>query len=179
MRSLLLALGLPPVAAGVATGLATGCAGFPDAPPQTNVVLDNEYAPDTSLVVYDAHWLNVSFAGQAVPPGASSAPMSTVPASADNTAYVVLAAGWDRSTAMPPETLVVLQSRSGFAVALGDTLHIPVDDETFEGNCAAGSRLTQDQANFLTQIVFAADFAGLAYDPAGCTTSQIGDEGAP
>jgi hypothetical protein len=159
--------------------LMTGCADFPDAAPQTSVVLENEYSPDTSLVVYDAYWLNVSFAGQALAPGASSAPQSTVPASADNTAYVVLAPGWDAMSEMTPKRLVVIQSRGGFAVALGDTLHIPVDDDGFEGNCAAGSRLTQDQANFLTNIVFAADFAGLAYDAATCTTTQIGDAGAP
>jgi len=158
--------------------LATACAGFPDRAPMTSVVLDNEYAPDTSLVVYDAYWLNVSFAGQPVPPGSSSVPESTVPTSG-NTAYTVLAPGWDPTSTTPPRALVVLQSRSGFGLALGDTLHIPVDDDTFEGNCAAGSPLTQDQADFLTQIVFAADFAGLAYDAANCTTTQRGDAGAP
>jgi len=157
---------------------ATACAGFPDAPPQTNVVLDNRYGADTSFVVYDAYWLNVSFAGQPVAPGASSAPQETVPASPDNTGYVVVAPGWDPSSATPPTKLVVLQSRSGFSVALGDTLHIAVDDQTFEGNCAASSRLTQAQANFLTQVVFAADFAGLAYDAATCTTTPMGEAGA-
>jgi len=159
---------------------ALGCAGFPDSAPQTLVALDNHYAParQDALVIYDAQWLNVSFQGQAVAPGASSTPESTVPASADNTAYVVLAPGWDPASATPPTALVVLRSRGGFAVALGDTLHIPVDDRSFEGNCAGGSHLTQDEADFLTQIVFPGDFAGLHYDAATCTTSQMGDGGA-
>lgn len=158
-----------------------GCAGFPDTAPQTMVVLDNRYraAANDALVVYDAHWLNVSFSGQAVPPGASSAPQDTVAASADNTAYVVLAPGWDPTSTTPPTTFVLLESRSGFAVALGDTLHIPVDDSGFVGNCAAGSHLTQTQADFLTQIVFPGDFAGLHYDASSCATTQIGDGGAP
>jgi len=167
------------VSASVVAALSGACAGFPDAAPQTQVVLDNQFALDTSLVVYDAYWLNVSFAGQPLLPGSSSAPQSTVPASADNAAYVVLAPGWDPMGTTPPRTLIAVQSRSGFAVALGDTLHIPVDDQAFEGNCAVGSRLTQSQADFLTQIVFAADFAGLAYDAATCTTTPIGDAGAP
>ena len=179
MRVPFLASGHLLVSASVIAAHATGCAGFPDSAPQTQVVLDNEYAPATSLVVYDAHWLNVSFAGQPVPPGSSSSPQSTVPASADNTAYVVLAPSWDPTSTTPPRTLLVVQSRSGFAVALGDTLHIPVDDRGFEGNCAVGSRLTQSQADFLTQIVFTADFAGLAYDAATCTTTPLGDAGAP
>jgi len=179
MRVPFLAHGHPLVCASVIAAHATACAGFPDSAPQTQVVLDNQYAPDTALVVYDAYWLNVSFAGEPVPPGSSSSPQSIVPASADNTAYVVLAPGWDPTSTTPPQTLVVVQSRSGFAVALGDTLRIPVDDRGFEGNCAAGSRLTQSQADFLTQIVFTADFAGLAYDAATCTTTPFGDAGAP
>ena len=170
-----------------------GCAGFPDGAPKTSVVLENRYAPTakSALVVYDAYWLNVSFGvhplpsapspipGQPVAPGSSSEPQDTIPASADNTAYVVLAPGWDPASTTPPTSLVVLQSRSGFAVVLGDTLHIPVDDVTFEGNCAAGSHLTQDQTDFLTKIVFASDFAGHNYDASTCTTTQIGDAGAP
>lgn len=159
--------------------LLAGCAGFPDSAPQTNVVLENRYAPSTSLVVYDAWWLNVSFAGQPVPPGIASGPQSTIPASADNAAYVVLAPGWDPASGAPPGSLVVIQSRGGYAVALGETLHIGVDDADFAGNCAAGSRLAQEQADFLTQVVFAGDFAGLQYDAATCTTTPIGDAGAP
>jgi hypothetical protein len=171
------------VAARLVLGVAlssAGCANFPDSPPKTNVVLENNYAAAAGApVVYDAHWLNVSFQGQPVSPGASSDPQSAIPASSDNPAYVVLAFGWDPAGATPPTNLVVLQSRGGFGVALGDTLHIPVDDAHFEGNCATGSRLTEEQADFLTQIVFAQDFAGQHYDASTCTTSPTGDAGAP
>jgi hypothetical protein len=157
-----------------------GCAGFPDSAPQTAVVVDNRYAATASdaLVIYDAYWLNVSFQGQPLRPGASSAPQTAVPTSG-NAAFVVLAPGWDPTSPGPPTRFVLLQSRAGFAVALGDTLHIPVDDAAFEGNCAAGSRLTQAQADFLTEIVFPGDFAGLRYDASTCATTPIGDAGGP
>ena len=159
--------------------LLAGCAGFPDTAPQTTVILENRYAPSTSLVVYDAHWLNISFQGQAVAPGASSIPQPVLAgaASAENTAYVALAPGWDPTSAVAPTRFVFLQSRGGLGVALGDTLHIGVDDATFDGNCAAGHPLTQAQADFLTQIVFPSDFAGYGYDAATCTTAPIGDAG--
>jgi hypothetical protein len=167
----------PPLACAVVVSVVGACAGFPDTAPQTNVVLDNRYPLSTALVVYDAYWLNVSFAGQRVFPGASSAPLSTIPASADNTAYVTLAPGWDPRSAARPTSFILLQSLHGYALALGDTLHIEVDDVDFAGNCAAGSHLTPEQASFLIEIVFPADFAGFAYDPSTCTTTQIGDAG--
>jgi hypothetical protein len=70
-----------------------------------------------------------------------------------------------------------MQSRSGFAVHLNDTLHIPVDDADFAGNCATGSALTQSQADFITQLVFPGTFQGLQYDAATCTTTSVGDAG--
>jgi hypothetical protein len=159
--------------------LASGCAGFPDKAPATSVVLDNDYPSDagTPLVVYEAFWLDVAFPSP-VAPGASSDAQGAIPASA-NTAYVLLAPGWDPASTTPPTSLVVMQSRGGFGVALGDTLHIHVDDGTFEGNCAAGSHLTQGQADFLTQIVFGGAFGGAHYDAATCTTTREGDAGAP
>jgi hypothetical protein len=128
------------------------------------------------LVVYDAYWQAVSFAGSPIAPGASSDPQSSVPAS-DNTAYVVLAPGWDPASSAPPTSFVVLQSRSGFSAHLGDTLHIPVSDATFAGNCAARSFLTQDQADFVSRLVFPGVFANLHYDPSTCTTTSIGGDG--
>jgi hypothetical protein len=109
-----------------------------------------------------------------IPPGASSGPQNTAAAS-DNTAYVVLAPGWDATSPMPPTSFVVMQSTSGFAVHLNDTLHIPVDDAHFTGNCATGSHLTQQQADFITQFVFAGTFASFRYDAATCTTTPTGD----
>jgi hypothetical protein len=140
--------------------------------PDTNVVLNNHYPPSTTspLVVFAAVWQAVTFS-QPLPPGAASDPQSTVSASA-NTAYVLLAPGWDRNGATTPTSLIALQSRQGFSVHLNQTLRIPVDDTTFAGNCAAGSHLSQGQADFITQRVFASDFASLAYDAATCTTTS-------
>ena len=156
--------------------IAVGC----DRAPDTKVVVDNVYAPspDRALVMYRARWLAASFQN-AVPPGTSSELQSTVPASA-NTAYVVLAPGWDPTSSTPPTSLVVMRSRKGFEVHLDDTLHIPVDDTTFIGNCAAGSVLSQAEADFITQLVFPSEFASLRYDAASCTatpTASAGDTG--
>jgi hypothetical protein len=144
---------------------AVGC----DAP-STNVVLDNRYPPSASdaQVVYRAVWQAVTFVNP-VAPGASSDPESTIAASA-NTAYVLLAPGFVDGGAAPA-SFVVLQSRGGFDVHLNQTLHIPVDDDTFAGRCAAGSMLTQDEADFIAGRVFAAQLAGRHYDAATCTTA--------
>jgi hypothetical protein len=156
------------------TLVAAGCD-----PPPTTVVLDNGYPPYAAvpLVVYRAQWQAVSFSAP-VPPGASSDAQDTLPAS-DNTAYVLLAPGWDPASSTLPTSFIALQSRDGFAVHLGDTVHIPVDDTTFIGNCAVGSFLTQAQADFITQIVFASDSGSYSYDPATCTTTLLGDAGVP
>jgi hypothetical protein len=146
--------------------------------PYTYVIVDNDYpaSATTPLVVYRAYWEAVAFTAP-VPPGSSSPQQSTVPAS-DETAWVVLAPGWDPSSSSQPTSFVVLQSRSGFAVHLDDTLHIPVDDAHFAGNCAAGSALTQSQADFITQLVFPSIFQGLKYDAATCVATPVGDAGA-
>jgi hypothetical protein len=145
--------------------------------PHTYVVLDNNYPRSTALVVFDAFWQSVSFPIP-VPPGSSSDLQSAIPAST-NTAYVVLAPGWDPTSSTTPTSLIAMQSRTGFELHLDHTLHIPVDDTTFVGNCAAGSFLSQEQADFITQFVFASDFSSLSYDAATCTTTPIRDGGAP
>jgi hypothetical protein len=145
--------------------------------PYTNVDLENKYPTSamTPLVIYRAAFKEVAFQTP-LPPGSSSGPQPTVPAS-DNPAYVVLAPGWDPTSSSAPTSFVVMQSRNGLAVRLGTTLDIPVDDTTFEGNCAAGSVIAQAQADFLTQIVFQDTFAGLKYDATTCTTTLVGDGG--
>ncbi len=144
--------------------------------PHTYVVLENNYPRSTvPLVVYHAFWQAVSFQTP-VPPGSSLDPQDTIPASA-NTAYAVLAPGWDVTSSTAPTYLIAIQSRNGFEVHLNDTLHIVVDDGTFEGNCASGSFLSPGQADFITQRVFASDFAGLRYDAASCATTPIDQAG--
>jgi hypothetical protein len=141
--------------------------------PQTFVVFDNAYPASRDLVVYRATWQAIAFTDP-IAPGDSSAPQDTIAAS-ENTAYVVLAPGWDPEGGAPPRSFVVLQSRGGFAVHLNNTLHIAIDDATFEGNCAAGSVLSQAQADFITQLVFPDVFASFHYDAASCRTTPIGD----
>jgi hypothetical protein len=146
--------------------------------PYTWVDLENQYPPAGAapVVVYQANWQAVAFTTP-LPPGSSTGAQPTVPAS-DNTAYALLAPGWDPTSTAPPATFVVVQSRAGYSVHLGDTLDIPVSDTTFAGDCAAGSPLTQPQADFLTQVVYASAFQGQRYDAATCKTTPIGDAGA-
>lgn len=158
---------------------AAGC----DQAPDTTVVLDNRYPTSgtTPLVVYRAYWQAAAFQDP-IAPGGSSDPQSTVPAS--NTAYVLLAPGWDPDGAAPPKSFVVMQSRSELAVPQNGTLHIPVDDTTFIGNCDAGSALLQTQADLIrarifTENIFPGASLAFSYDAVTCTTTPIADAGAP
>jgi hypothetical protein len=152
--------------------LGAGC----DPRPQTLVVIDNKYPPSSAnpLVIYRAYWQGVPFENP-IPPDASSDAQNTVPCSA-NTAYVVLAPGWDPDASPSPTSLVVMQSNGGFDVHLDDTLHIPVDDTTFIGNCAAGSSLSQTQADFITQLIFPDAFASFRYNAMNCATTATADD---
>jgi hypothetical protein len=144
------------------------------------VVLENDYPTSSQLVIYEAFWQSVAFTpSDAMPPsaftplrpGMSSDPLPALAAS-PNTAYVVLAPGWDPASAGPPTTFILLQSRDGFALQFNHTLDIPVDDSTFAGDCLAGSTLSQTEADFMTERVFQGLFAGRTYDAATCTTAS-------
>jgi hypothetical protein len=152
-------------------GLAASCSA-----PTTRVVLENDYSPSSGLIVYAAAWQAVSFPSP-LPPGTSSDPQSTVPASA-NTAYVVLAPGWDPTSTATPTSLLLLESKVGYGVDLGDTLSIPLGDSTFAGNCASGSPLSQAEADFILQQEFPSVGAAAQYEAATCTTTSRGDAGA-
>src|SRR5512135_1715457 len=78
--------------------------------PDTRVVVDNAYPPSggNAPIIFQAFWQAVSFTTP-IPPGSSSDPESTVAAS-PNTAWVVLAPGWDPTSGAPPASFVVLQS---------------------------------------------------------------------
>jgi hypothetical protein len=145
--------------------------------PDTFVVFDNDYpvAAGNAMVVYRATWQAIALQ-DSIAPGRSSDPQDTIAAS-ENTAYAILAPGWDPASAARPGRFVVLQSRQGFAVHLNNTLHIPIDDASFAGNCAAGSVLSQAQADFITQLVFPDVFVSLRYDAATCAVTPVGDAG--
>jgi hypothetical protein len=142
--------------------------------PTTTVILDNDYSAASNLVVYRAFYQSVSFQ-EPIPPGSSSQPQNPpIPASA-NTAYVILAPGWDPDSSAAPTSFVLLQSRQGYAVHLNDTLHIVVNDANFVGNCAAGMPLTQNEADVIVNFVFTPTIfpdaaAPFRYDAATCQT---------
>ncbi len=137
--------------------------------PTTTVEIDNAYPASSKQIVYRAFWQAVRFTTPLAPRAASD-PQNTVPASA-NTAWVLLAPGWDPRDSAPPTKFIVLESKTGFAVDLDHALTISVDDTTFAGNCGTGSHLDQAEADFITDRVFQAEFTGLAYDATSCTTS--------
>lgn len=84
---------------------------------------------------------------------------------------------WDPGSDSLPTSLVVMQSREGFDVHLDGALHIPIDDTTFIGNCAAGNVLSEAQAAFITELVFPDVFASRRYDAATCTVTPAADDG--
>jgi len=147
-----------------------------DAAPRTTVVFDNDYPASAAkpLVAYQAYWQAVALTTP-VDPGQSSAPLVAEPTSGD-TAYVVLAPGWDPDASATPTSFVVLESRSAFSVGFNDTLHIAVDDTTFAGNCATGNQLPQSEADRITQLVFPCAFASFTYEAATCTVTPRADD---
>jgi hypothetical protein len=158
---------------------AVGCNG----PPHTAAVIENDYGVATKLVVYRALWQTALFADP-VAPGSASDAQDTVSTSS-STAYVVLAPGWDPEAGAAPTSLVFLQSHDALDVHLDETLRIHVDDTTFIGNCAAGSFLSQAEADFITRRIFGSALfpevgtASFRYDPATCTATPIDDAGSP
>lgn len=166
-----------------ATAACAGAAGC-DQGPHTAVILANGYPASATapLVVYRAVWENIAPGAAAsfptpIEPGFQSTPQVAEPTSGD-TAYVVVAPGWDPELSATPASLVVLQSRVPIAATFNDTLTITVDDTAFAGNCAAGSPLPQAQADFITQRVFPCDFAAYHYDAATCTLTPDHDSDA-
>ncbi|MDP9000461.1 MAG: hypothetical protein M3O46_10165 [Myxococcota bacterium] len=148
----------------------------------TMVVVDNGYAPvpdggdpKTQMTVFKVWWVT-SLLPDAVGPGGEGQPQRTVP----NTdfAYALIAPGWDPSSPMPPTTFVAARSTVRLTATRGDTLRVHVSDNTFVGNCAVGMPLSQDDASFITQLIFPAEFAGSSYDAATCVaTGSSADAG--
>jgi hypothetical protein len=139
--------------------------------PHTTVILDNRYSPsDTNaFVILRAFWQAVPFTDPVLP-GESSTEQPTVSAS-PNTAYVLVAPGWDPDAGTAPSSFLLLRSRGDFGLDYDSTLRIPVDDAHFVGNCAAGERLTQDEADFIAAQVFPAQLSSFHYDARTCTTT--------
>jgi hypothetical protein len=134
--------------------------------PHTEAVLTNAY---NDAVVYAASWSVVKFPGP-LAPGASTEAQTAIAASA-NTAYAVLAIGWDPASPTPPTSLVVVESASGYDLHWDSTLTITASDEAFVGHCGASPLMPQADADFITQRIFPELFAGHTYDASTCTTS--------
>jgi hypothetical protein len=154
-----------------------------ETPDPTSAVVDNAYpaSPATALtgpqiVVYKVWWSATLFK-EPVVPAASSDVERSVPES--DTAYALLAPGWDPASGSPPTTLVPVRSKSKLVAPRGDTLHIVVSDGTFRGRCDANEPLSQEDADFITQRIFPGEFANVTYDAKTCTTtSAVHDAGS-
>jgi hypothetical protein len=143
------------------------------------VVLDNRY-PSTSgepQFVYRAQFMQAQW-DTAVPPQSSSVPESTLETSGD-WAYVLLAPGWDARMDAGPQSFVVLKSYETIAAGAGKDVRIAIDDTTFRGRCAAGSFLTQVEADAITNAFFSDALDGFVYNASDCTTTKVSDGGAP
>jgi hypothetical protein len=134
----------------------------------TFAVVENAYPQ--GIVVYRAWWETTLFT-EPVLPGMTSSDQRSVPES--DTAYVLLAPGWDPASGQPPTTLLPARSKVPFEVDRGSTLRITVSDATFQGNCAAQQPLSQEDADFITQRIFPGEFATLTYDAKTCTSTPV------
>lgn len=148
----------------------------------TQAVIDNGYAtladggdPTMQTVVYRGWW-QATYFPDAVAAGSESSEYRTVPGS--DTAYALLAVGWDPSSTTPPTVLIPVMSKAEVAVQRGDVLHITVSDQTFNGNCAGSAPLSQDQADFITQRIFPGPFTNMTYDAKTCTLTPLVDADA-
>jgi hypothetical protein len=145
-------------------------------------VVDNGYpaassgGPAAQTVVYRAWWVATYFP-EPVAPAGTSIEQRSIPAS--DFAYAVLAPGWDPASATPPAQLVVVKSKAPLSLTRGDTLQIVINDQTFDGSCAAQQPLSQEDADFITQRIFPGELAGVTYDAKTCTMTPIptGDAG--
>jgi hypothetical protein len=144
-------------------------------PDPTKAVVDNGYPelvdggdPSTQVVVYKA-WFVTTLFTEPVLPAQSSDERRSVPAT--DSAYALLAPGWDPEGTAPPTTLIAVQSKAKLSVSRGDFLHLSISDATFKGSCAAKQPLSQAEADFITQRIFPGEFASVTYDAATCTST--------
>lgn len=152
--------------------MATATSACDDA--ETTAQVDNTY-PTTadggfdstkSIAVYRAWWLVTVFADP-IAAGTSSDAHRVV--SGTDSAYYLLAPGWDPSSGAAPTVLVAAKSNDAVHVDRGKGLHLTVDDAHVTGNCAAGHPLSQADADYITRNIFAGEFAGFSCDAASCT----------
>jgi hypothetical protein len=165
------------LAAGLALALLAS-PGCDDAP--TTAVVANGYpvAGDVAdtMTVFKVWWAPTLFPDP-VPPGEASETERTIPGS--DFAYALLAPGWSAESATPPPRLVALKSTRALTAVAHERLAIPVSDDAFTGNCAAGSTLAEADARLIAERIFPGDFAGASYDPATCTSTPAPPDAGP
>jgi hypothetical protein len=142
-----------------------------------SVLVRNDY-PETSdaaerVTVYKA-WYSPTLFRDPIAPGASSDAERAVPTTDE--AYALLAVGWDPESAGAPVVLMPAKSKTRLSIERGATLTIGVSDATFDGNCAAGRPLSQEDADFIITRVFPGDFATATYDAKSCK-AQVAQDG--
>jgi hypothetical protein len=124
----------------------------------TMLVVDNGYSNATKV---DRVWWSETLVPDVVAAGAESPAYRTVVG--EDFAYAVI----DRGGGFIP-----VRTSARFASERGSTLHILVSPSTVIGDCASGTVLTQGEADVITQSIFPAEFAGVTYDAATCTTTK-------
>lgn len=128
--------------------------------------------PATRVIVYKTWWETTLFT-EPVAPMTTSSELRTVPER--DTAYAILAIGWDPASGIAPTKLLPVRSKDTLAVSRGEVLRIVLSDATFVGNCAANQPLSQEEADFITRRIFPGEFAARTYDAKTCTSSPIDD----
>lgn len=131
----------------------------------TTIVVDDAYTDGT---IVDEVWWSQTLVPDEVAPGGESPVYRTTPA--EGTAYVVA----ERSG-----VVFVAKTAMPLGVERGAELHVVISPENIVGDCASNARLTQPEADFITQSIFPGRFAGAVYDAATCKTFRpSGDAGA-
>jgi hypothetical protein len=142
----------------------------------TSAVLSNQYPPASSADALDSTsvykgWWSVAQFPEPVAAGQVSDPVRIVLGS--DYGYALLAPGWDVESGVAPTTLIPVRSAQKLSVGRGELLTFVVSEQATIGDCRAGSPLTQEDADFMTQRIFPGEFAGLAYDAASCVSSAV------
>jgi hypothetical protein len=123
----------------------------------TTIVVDNAYTDDT---IVDEVWWSQTLVPDQVTPGGESPVYRTTPA--NETAYVVAERGGN---------VFVARTTTPLGVDRSAELHVVISPEKIVGDCAtSNARLTQPEADFITQSIFPGRFAGAVYDAATCKT---------
>lgn len=124
----------------------------------TTIVVDNAYTDDT---IVDEVWWSQTLVPDRVEPGGESPAYRTTPA--NEVAYVVAERGGN---------VFVARTALPLGVDRSAELHVVISAQNIVGDCATNARLTQPEADFITQSIFPGRFAGAVYDAATCKTFE-------